>query len=85
MVLLLYVWPLSPWHVAKVCCAGGAVLANITCIALVIKRQRMLDRAAEDSALWQVSRRITLTAVAGVPLALVAAALGFWLASNRIV
>ena len=85
MVLLLHAWPPTLWHVVKVCCGCGAVLTNLVCIALVIKRHRMLRRGEPDTALWSVSRRITLSATAGIPLALVAAAIGLWLASQRMV
>ena len=84
MVLLALAWPLTPWHLVKIACGALAVGANITCVALVIRRNRLLVRGEEDSALWRASRRISLTAAAGIPLALTAVVLGFWLATQRM-
>jgi len=84
MVLLSLTWPPTPWHVVKICCGGAAVAANLVCIALVLRRHKTLTMVGDDSALWSMSRRISLTAAVGIPLALVAVVLGFWLASQRL-
>lgn len=77
-------WPPGPATIAKIACAGGAVAANLTCIALVVRRRRLLDRGADDAALRRSSKTLVLLGVVGMPLAAVAAGLGFWLASQRM-
>ena len=84
MVLLGLSWPPTPWHLIKICCGGLAVGANLVCIVLVLRRHKMLAHGDDDKALWSATRRISLTAVMGIPLALAAAILGFWLASQRL-
>ena len=83
--LLVYLaWPLSSWHLLKIACAAGAVGANLYCIVLVIRRQRMLTAGQPEQELWRLSRRISMSAAVGMPLAAVAAAMGFWLALQRV-
>lgn len=83
-VLLAMVWPPTTAHLVKIGFAGLAVAANATCIALVIRRKRRADAGLAEDALWGISDRILLSAKLGLPLALVAAGIGFWLAHGRL-
>ena len=84
LVLAAMAWPLSALHWVKIAGAAGAVAANGICIVLVLRRQRMMTGGASDADLWARTRRVVLSAELGLPLGLVAAALGFWLAYQRM-
>ena len=84
LVLLVLTWPPTTWHLVKIGCGGLAVCANLYCVRLVIKRSKMLTWDCEDDALWGVSDRISRLAAVAIPLGLAAAALGFWLAYQRM-
>lgn len=84
LVLAALAWPLSPSHWVKIACAVGAVAANGICVVLVLARKRSMAHGASDADLWDRTRRVLLSAELGLPLGLVAAALGFWLAYQRM-
>ncbi len=82
--LVALTWPLTTAHLIKLLLAAGAVGANLICIILVIRRGRGLSRGEPEETLKQTSRRILFTALVGLPCAVSAVALGFWLASQRV-
>jgi len=75
VVLAALRWPLSPVHWAKIALAAVAIVANLICIALVIRRHR---RQAHG-----LTRRLIPLVAVGLPAALLAAGLGFALAAQR--
>jgi hypothetical protein len=83
-VLVARAGPLTGTHIIKIICAAAAVSANLACVALVLKRKRLLDEGAADTDLWRSTRRIVLCAVVGLPFAAAAAGMGFWLAYHRL-
>lgn len=84
LTLAVLAWPLSSLHLIKIIGAAVAVSANLVCIVLVIRRQRALTQGEPESSLFQLSRKIVLCAVVGMPFAALAAGLGFWLAYHRL-
>lgn len=84
LLLTLLSWPLSGLHWLKIACAAGAIISNVLCIALVLRRKRQMDAGVPDKELWQQTRRVFLCLKLGLPLALVAAGLGFRLAFERL-
>jgi hypothetical protein len=75
--------PFDVLHVVKIGCASVAVAANLACIAMVLRRRRLLDRGAGETRLWGHSRVIVGCAIVGIPFAIAAAALGLNLAMRR--
>lgn len=73
-LLTLRVWPLDALHALKIGCGLGAVVANLYCVVQVIRRHRARD---DEAALRLRTRRVYASAVVGVPLALVAAYVGW--------
>ncbi len=67
-------WPLTPLHWVKIAAGLGAVAANLACVLLVVLRKRRLD---DDEALLRHGARVRRSALVGVPLAAVAAYVGF--------
>jgi hypothetical protein len=82
--LLLLTSPITPLHLVKVGCAAGAVVVNVVCIALVVRRGQLLHRNVDASRLWWYSRRILVCFGVGLACAGVAAAAGFTLALSRM-
>jgi len=84
LVLVFLAWPLSGLHWLKLVCAAGAVTANLVCVVLVLRRKRLLTDGASEEDLWGCTRHVLLSAKIGLPLGLTAAALGLWLAHQRM-
>ena len=84
ITLAFLAWPLSSLHLLKIVGAAVAVSANLVCIVLVIRRGRSLRQGEPEPALLDLSRRIVRCAVVGMPFAVLAAGLGFWLAYQRM-
>ncbi len=84
LTLVILAWPVSGIHLVKILCAASAVTANLACIVLVIKRKAGLEAGASENDLRLITRRIILCAAVGLPLAAIAAGLGFWLAYQRM-
>ncbi|MBI5480513.1 MAG: hypothetical protein HY906_16770 [Deltaproteobacteria bacterium] len=82
--LAVRVWPLSVTHLVKLGCVLVPLAANLTCIALVVRRKRRLDAGETEAELWRGTHRIFASAAVGLPFALVGAGLGLWLASMRM-
>jgi len=83
-LLLLTTDPITPLHVVKVGFAAAAVVVNIFCIAVVLRRGRGLDRGREGTRLWKDSRIVLACFAVGLACAGAAAALGFNLALSRL-
>jgi hypothetical protein len=77
--LLLLIQEVTTLHLVKVAFAAAAVLVNLFCIAVVLRRARHLDRGAETK-LWRASRVVLACFALGLACAAVAATLGFRLA-----
>lgn len=84
LILTVLAWPLSGLHWIKFACAAGAITANILCIAMVLRRKRLLADGSSEEDLWRWTRRVVLSAKIGLPLGVAAAALGFWLVHQRM-
>ena len=84
VVATVFAWPLSGVHWLKIGCALGAVAANVLCIVLVVRRKRNLTDGVSEPELWTLTKRIVLSAKLGLPLGLLAAGMGFWLAYQRM-
>ena len=84
VILAALRWPLTSWHWVKLVAAAGAIVANLTCIVLVIRRYRRRDDQSDgDDVMSPGTRQIFRSAILGMPCAAVAVALGFWLAAQR--
>ncbi len=83
VVLLVLVDQITAVHLVKTGLAGVAVAMNITCIAVVVRRERLRRRGAPASEIERGSRLIVRSAVVGLPCALGAVALGLWLGLQR--
>src|SRR3990172_7444557 len=79
LVLLLAADRLSWLHLVKVAAAATAISANGYCIVQVIRRYRALRDGADTPALLAHTRRVFLSAAAGMPPAAAAAALRLFL------
>ena len=84
LFLLFSADPITPLHLVKVGFAAGAVVVNVFCIYVVIRRGRALDHDPVDMQLWRASRVVLACFVVGLACAGVAAALGFNLALARV-
>jgi len=82
--LLLQAWPPTLLHVIKLGCVAVPIVANLTCITLVIKRFRSMAAGAMPSGALGDTRRIVMTAVVGLPFALAGACVGLLLAARRM-
>ncbi len=74
-LVLLSSRPLTPLLAAKAACGAVAVGANLYCVVTVVRRHR-----EPDARLPARSRQVVASAVVGLPFALVALALGAYLA-----
>lgn len=83
-ILVVLAWPITGMHLVKIGCALVAVSANLICVALVLRRRRLMNAGSGEDALWKTTRRIVLCAVVGLPFAAAATGLGFWLAYHRM-
>ena len=77
-------WPLSGLHWIKIALALVAVSANLACIVLVIRRQRAWQSGMDAAGLDKLTRWVFGTAMTGMPCAMVAVLLGFYLALVRV-
>jgi hypothetical protein len=69
-------------HVVKISAGCAAIIANLFCIWKVVERYRMLNQGASEEDLKGIHETIIKSALVGFPLAMVAAGIGFWLASK---
>jgi hypothetical protein len=81
--LLWAVEDITRLHLVKVGFGSAAVLVNLSCIAVVVRRARRLKDGPE-SRLWRASRFILLCFAVGLGCAAVAAVLGFRLGLARL-
>jgi hypothetical protein len=79
LLLLLSLDRLVWLHALKVTAALLAISANAYCILQVIGRYRAMRAGADSAQLLARTRRVFLSAAAGMPFAAVAVGLGFWL------
>jgi hypothetical protein len=77
--LLLRSVPLTPMLAAKVAAGVIAVGANVYCVFPVVQRKRAADAERLDDVI-RLSRNVDASAVVGVPAAVLALALGLFLA-----
>ncbi len=73
--------PLTTLHVVKVSAGLLAIGSNVACVVPVVLRKRAADNE-QLSDVVRYSRIIDLTAIVGVPAAVVAISLGFFLANG---
>ncbi|MDX2436917.1 MAG: hypothetical protein QNL88_07715 [Acidobacteriota bacterium] len=83
-LLLMSTDTITPLHLVKVGFAGAAVIVNVFCIFVVVRRGRGLERATDDTQLWAASRVVLACFAVGLGCAGVAAVLGFNLALGRL-
>lgn len=74
--------PLLLW--VKVAFGAAAVLVNLFCIAVVIRRGRHADRNTDERSLWKDSRIVLGCFATGLVFAAAAAVLGFRFALDRL-
>ncbi len=82
--LLYLTETITPFHVVKVCFGGAAVVVNLFCIVVVLRRARSLARGDNDSPLWKASRLVLACFAVGLLFAAVAATLGVYLGLQRL-
>jgi len=85
VTLLVIKGSLTTLLVIKVALAAAAVLVNLFCIAVVIRRGRGLDGATGEAALWRDSRIVLACFAVGLTCAAAAAFLGFRFALERMI
>ena len=71
-------------HVVKIVLGGAAVLVNLFCIAVVVRRGRGLGSDVDGRSLWRDSRIVLLCFAIGLLCAAGAAVLGFRFAFDRL-
>lgn len=74
----------TSWHVVKIVFGGMAVLVNLFCIAVVVRRGRGLGRGVDGALLWRDSRTVLCCFAIGLLCAAGAAVLGFRFALDRL-
>ncbi|MEE4271179.1 MAG: hypothetical protein V2I67_05875 [Thermoanaerobaculales bacterium] len=84
VALALLIPTLTSLHVVKIVLGGAAVLVNLFCIAVVIRRGRGLGRDVGDALLWRDSRTVLACFAIGLLCAAGAAVLGFRFAVDRL-
>jgi len=84
VALSVLVPTVTPLHVVKIVLGGAAVLVNLFCIAVVIRRGRGLARDVDDAVLWGDSRTVLRCFAIGLLCAAGAAVLGFRFAVDRL-
>ena len=75
---------ITRWHLVKIGFAAAAVGVNLFCIAVVLRRDRQREAAADTARLRDLSRVVLACFAVGLLCAAVAAVLGFSLASSRM-
>jgi hypothetical protein len=73
--VLAFQTPLSPLHWVKIACALFAVLVNVWCIGVVVRRHRRFDALSPD-ARARATSHVFLAVKLGLPAALAALYLG---------
>jgi hypothetical protein len=76
--------PLTPLHFVKIVFGGAAVVVNLFCIVVVVKRGRRLAGDADEERLWLASRTVLACFAVGLLCAAGAAILGFRFAIERL-
>ena len=82
--LLVLTQSVTPLLMVKVFLGGAAVLVNLFCITVVVKRGRGLERSTDEASLWRASRTILACFAIGLLCAAGAAVLGFRFALDRL-
>jgi hypothetical protein len=75
---------LTALHAVKIALGGTAIAVNAWCLAVVVRRRRLMTATAPDADLWRQSRRVLLAFAVGLPAGVAAAVLGFTLAAARM-
>lgn len=84
VALVILLPTVTSMHVVKIAFGSAAVLVNLFCIAVVVRRGRGLGREVGDGALWRDSRTVLACFAIGLLCAAGAAVLGFRFALERI-
>lgn len=84
VTLLVLTQTVTQLLVIKVVLGGAAVLVNLFCITVVVKRGRGFDRNADEASLWRASRTVLACFAIGILCAAGAAVLGFRFALDRL-
>ena len=82
--LLVLTQSVTPLLMVKVFLGGAAVLVNLFCITVVVRRGRGFERSADEASLWRASRTIQACFAVGLLCAAGAAVLGFRFALDRL-
>ena len=82
--LLVLRQSVTPLLMVKVFLGGAAVLVNLFCITVVVKRGRGLERSTDEASLWRASRTVLACFAVGLLCAAGAAVLGFRFALDRL-
>ena len=82
--LLVLRQSVTPLLMVKVFLGGAAVLVNLFCITVVVRRGRGLERSTDEASLWRASRTVLACFAIGLLCAAGAAVLGFRFALDRL-
>ena len=82
--LLVLRQSVTPLLMVKVFLGGAAVLVNLFCITVVVRRGRGLERSTDEASLWRASRTVLACFAVGLLCAAGAAVLGFRFALDRL-
>lgn len=83
LILLLSLDNLSRLHALKISCGIMAICANLYCISMVVRRYKLLQSGADTASLKAQTNLVFLSAIVGMPIAIIAALLGFFLTWQR--
>ena len=75
---------LTPLHLVKIVCGGAAVVVNLFCILVVVRRGKKLERHPDDQSLWRSSKLVLTCFATGLLCAAGAVFLGFRFALERL-
>lgn len=84
VILAISIDRLSGLHLIKILLGASAVVVNLFCIAVVVRRGRRLDRGDSGEPLWRDSRVVLACFAVGLTAAAGAAILGFRFAIERL-
>ncbi len=84
ITLVLSVDRLTALHLVKLGFGAAAVVVNLFCIVIVVRRGKRMERHADEESLWRSSRLVLACFIAGLLCAAAAATLGFRFALERI-
>jgi len=82
--LLVLTQSVTPLLMVKVSLGGAAVLVNLFCIIVVVRRGRGFERSTDEASLWRASRTVLACFAVGLLCAAGAAVLGFRFALDRL-